>query len=179
MALHKAILVIDVQNALCIGESATYKAMDTISNINNVICKARKAAIPVIFIQHETHDGTFINGSEDWQLAQELNKDISDITIAKHTSDAFKDTTLTTRLDAMQINHLIVCGMQSEFCVDSTIRRALALNYAITVIADGHTTTDNDVLPAQKISKHHNSTWENITSYDVKAKCINANDINF
>jgi nicotinamidase-related amidase len=177
MEQKKAIIVVDVQKALCVGEGATYRAMDIISNINKVIAKARVAEVPIIFIQHETKDGAFIKGVEDWKLADELDVVSSDIIVAKSSSDAFRDTELKRHLDNMNVNHLVVCGMQSEFCVDSTIRRALALNYAITVVADGHTTVNNEVIPATIISKHHNCTWENITSYNERVQAINASQI--
>lgn len=177
MEQKKAIIVVDVQKALCVGGGATYRSMDIISNINMVIAKAREVEVPIIFIQHETKDGAFIRDAEGWKLADELDVESSDTIVAKSSSDAFKDTDLKRHLDTLKVNHLVVCGMQSEFCVDSTIRRALALNYAITVVADGHTTVDNEVIPAPMISKHHNCTWENITSYKNGVKAINASQI--
>lgn len=175
----QAILVIDVQNALCEGDGATSKAMDIIANINKVIRKARLAKAPVIFVQHETPSGLFTRGSYDWQLSNALDTLESDVYLRKATSDAFLDTELKERLDALKIKHLVICGMQSEFCVDSTIRRSLALGYTITVVADGHTTVDNKVLSAHAISEHHNDTWENITSYPGKAITTNAEQIEF
>lgn len=179
MKQNTAVLVIDVQNALCVGEGATHKAMDTISNINDVTTKARKVEAPIIFIQHETQGGDFANASIGWQLAAELNRSSMDRILTKHASDAFSNTGLKMILDQIQINHLVICGMQSEFCVDSTIRHALALNYSITVVADGHTTISSQIIPAEKISAHHNYTWENITSYSASAKVINAKNIRF
>ena len=179
MLSNTAVVVIDVQNALCLGKEATFKAMDIIANINEVIGKARQLYVPIIFIQHETKEGLFINGSNGWQLVQELDKASEDLIISKYSSDAFKGTELKRQLDTMEINHLVVYGMQSEFCVDSTIRRALALNYSITVVADGHTTINNEVITASLISEHHNCTWENITSYTAKAAVISASKIDF
>ncbi|GAB1264309.1 isochorismatase family protein [Aurantivibrio infirmus] len=59
MKLIKAVLIIDVQKALCCGEGATYRAEDVIANINELNRKARESDIPVIFIQHETKEGDF------------------------------------------------------------------------------------------------------------------------
>lgn len=63
------------------------------------------------------------------------------------------------------MDRLVVCGFQSEFCVDTTTRRALALGYPVTLVADGHSTTDNGVLSAAQISAHHNATLTNIVSF--------------
>ncbi len=68
-------------------------------------------------------------------------------------------------------------GLQSEFCVDTTTRRALALGYAVTLIADGHSTMDNGVLSAAQISAHHNVTLANITSFGPRVTAIQASDV--
>jgi nicotinamidase-related amidase len=57
-----------------------------------------------------------------------------------------------------RIDHLLICGMQTEYCVDTTTRRAVLDGYRVTLVADGHTTPDNEVLPADTIRRHHNVT---------------------
>ena len=44
----------------------------------------------------------------------------------------------------------------TEYCIDTTCRRAVSLGYDVTLVADAHTTHDNDLLPAEKIIAHHN-----------------------
>ncbi len=177
MTHRKAILVIDVQNALCHGKGATFNSLGVMDNINHVVARARQAGVPVIFVQHETESDPMRYQSEGWQLPKELKNAESDIYIRKKTSDSFKGTDLKGHLDRLGTNELIICGMQSEFCVDSTVRCSLSLGYTVTIMADGHTTVDNDIIPASTISKHHNCTWENITSYSSRATAINANRI--
>ena len=179
MQQQSAVLVVDVQKALCCGKEATYMAIETINKINQVIAKARVVDVPIIFIQHETPLGAFTYESDGWQLQVELANTESDIYIRKTASDAFQHTDLQTRLDVLQVNHLVICGMQSEFCVDSTVRRALALGYPVTVVEDGHTTIDTPVLAAASISAHHNHTWANLGSYGPRAIPVTAAHIEF
>ena len=179
MQQKSAVLVVDVQKALCCGNEATFMAIETINKMNQVIAKAREVDVPIIFIQHETPSGAFTYESVGWQLQTELANSESDIYLRKTASDAFQHTELQTRLDALHVNHLVICGMQSEFCVDSTVRRALALGYSVTVIEDGHTTIDTPVLAAASISAHHNHTWANISSYGPRAIPVKAAHIEF
>ena len=58
----------------------------------------------------------------------------------------------------MGVGRLIIAGIQTEFCVDTTCRRAFSLGYDITLMSDGHSTWDTDVLPADTIIAHHNRT---------------------
>lgn len=75
------------------------------------------------------------------------------------------------------IADLIICGLQSEFCVDSTVRRAMALGYPVVLVADGHSTFDNGVLLATQISAHHNKTLSSIESYGARTRVVPAADI--
>ena len=57
----------------------------------------------------------------------------------------------------MGVNHVVAMGLQTEYCVDTTCRTALNLDYDVTLIEDGHTTA-NAVVDAPTIIKHHNLT---------------------
>jgi len=174
-----AVLVIDVQHALCTGEYAVFEAGNLIGRINDVLEKARAAATLVIFIQHESPDGILDYGSDGWRLADGLKVLPSDLVVRKTASDAFHETELQAVLQERGIGELVICGLQSEFCVDTTIRRALSLGYPVTLVADGHATMDNDVLTATQIARHHNVTLANITSFGARVALSDARDLRF
>jgi nicotinamidase-related amidase len=163
--MKSALLIIDVQAALCTGKWSAFDIDNVVDRINAVSGKARTAGIPVVLIQHEENDGPLQFGTEGWKLYERLVVQPEDIEIRKTGSDSFYRTELHSVLQARGISNLIICGLQSEFCVDSTVRGALALGYSITLIADGHSTLDNGVLSAAQISAHHNATLQNLGSY--------------
>lgn len=99
--------------------------------------------------------------------------------VRKTAPDSFHNTQLHTLLHEHGISHLIICGMQSEFCVDTTTRRALALGYPVTLVADGHTTSDNRTLKAAQISAHHNETLSNIMSFGPRATAVPAAGVRY
>ncbi|WP_332825532.1 cysteine hydrolase family protein, partial [Ramlibacter sp.] len=150
-----AVLVIDVQQALCTGEHAAFEADLVVERINRVTRKARAAGAPVVVIQHESHDGPLAHGSAGWTLARGLETLPTDVLLRKTATDSFHRTELNDLLQARGVTHLVICGMQSDFCVDTTTRRALALGYPVSLVSDGHTTTDNAVLTAAQITAHH------------------------
>jgi nicotinamidase-related amidase len=122
--------------------------------------------MPVVLIQHEERsEGPMAFGSPGWQLAAALDARPGDLRVRKQTSDSFHETALHPLLQERGITKLIVCGLQSDFCVDSTVRRALALGYEVVLVSDAHSTMDNGVLSAAQISAHHNVTLANITSF--------------
>jgi len=69
------------------------------------------------------------------------------------------DTDLEEFLRARSIDRLIVTGCATDYCVDTTVRSALARGYPTTVPSDGHTTSDRPHLAAAKIIEHHNAIW--------------------
>ena len=172
-----ALLIIDVQQALCAGEYEAFESQRVIDRINLVSRKARAVSAPVIIIQHESEGGPLDYGAEGWELAKGLEALPTDTYIRKKATDSFHQTELHSVLQAKGIKSLVICGLQSEFCVDTTTRRALALGYPVVLVSDGHSTMNNSVLTAAQISAHHDETLANITSFGPRVDAISASEI--
>lgn len=169
-----ALLVIDVQQGLCEGPGAAFESDAVIARINAVSGRARAAGIPVVFIQHESGPGYLEHGSRAWQLADGLHAEPGDLRIRKTTPDSFLRTTLQETLESLSVRDLIICGMHSEFCVDTTTRRALALGYPVRLMEDGHTTAGNASLAPQQVIAHHNTTLSCMSSFGPRARPVPA-----
>ena len=152
----KALLIIDVQAGLCVGKYKAFDVEGLIERINSVSARARTAGLPVVLVQHEEQDEGFVHGSADWQLGESLVTADSDLRLRKTFGDAFKETRLHEMLQELGVSELIVCGMQSDFCVDATVRGAVALGYPLTLISDGHSTLDSEGLTAAQIIAQRN-----------------------
>ncbi|MDR3389369.1 MAG: cysteine hydrolase family protein [Rudaea sp.] len=174
-----ALLIIDVQQGLCEGAHSAFEASAVISRINAVSAKARAAGIPVILIQHEATSGYLEFGSYAWQLANGLHVEPSDLRVRKTTPDSFLRTGLEATLQAHTITDLVICGLHTEFCVDTTTRRALALGYPVTLVADAHTTEGNEYVTPRQVIQHHNATLSAISSFGVRARAIASQTLEF
>ena len=84
-----------------------------------------------------------------------------EIVIEKTASDGFYQTGLQAELDRLAIKRLIVCGLQTEFCVDTTCRAAFSRGFEIVLAADAHTTTDA-IASASIVVQHHNYALANL-----------------
>ena len=175
--MKTAVLVIDMQQGLCVGPSAAHDCAGTIERINSVIRQARTAGVPVIFVQHESGPGYLEHGSPAWQLAAGLEVEPSDERVRKTSPDAFLRTELQPLIERQGIRQLVICGMHTEFCVDTTTRRALALGYPVILVADGHTTAGNEALSPQQVISHHNATLTNISSFGPRVQAVRAIEI--
>jgi nicotinamidase-related amidase len=177
--MTRALLIIDVQQGLCEGERRAYDAPNVIARIDKIAGQARRAGTPVILIQHESPSGVLAADTPGWQVAQGLRTDEGDIRIRKTTPDAFHRTDLEAVLRRLGATELVICGMHTEFCVDTTTRRALALGYPVILVADGHTTAGNGVLTPVQIIAHHNETLTHIASFGPRARAVSSEVLKF
>lgn len=169
--MKSSVLVIDVQSILFDPEPQPYESPVVINEITQL---ARIRSDPVIFIQHEQPNSVIENGGCGWALQSSLVTQTGDYFVRKTTPDSFLNTNLQSVLLELGVDHLIVCGYATEFCIDTTIRRAAGLGYSVTLVADAHTTHDKEHANAVQIRAHHNATLPNISSFGVKIKVIAA-----
>ena len=172
-----ALLIIDVQHGLCSGKYEAFEATRVIERINVVSRKMREAGAPVVVIQHEAPGGPLVYRTEGWNLAAGLDVQPTDIYVRKKATDSFHNTDLRAILQAHGVKKLAICGLQSEFCVDTTTRSALALGYPVTLISDAHSTMDNSVLSAAQITAHHNETLANVTSFGPRVMPVPSSEM--
>lgn len=154
----QALLVIDVQQGL-FGANA-FDGPGLIERINALAARLRARHVPVVFIRHCGAAGSGLHPDEPGHpLHRDLQVRAGDVQLAKHHCDAFLDTQLDAVLRSAGVSEVIVTGFATEFCVDSTVRSALARGYRTVVPEDGHTTGDREQLSAEQIIAHHNATW--------------------
>ena len=175
--MNSALLIIDVQQGLCEGEGQAFESGSLITRINCVAQTVRQAGLPVVFVQHESGPGYLEHGTPAWQLANGLQTQPGDQFVRKTTPDAFLRTELQELLQDQGVTELIICGMHTEFCVDTTTRRALALGYPVVLVEDGHTSAGNAVLTATQVIAHHNATLTNISSFGPRVRAVASADI--
>lgn len=172
--MKTAMLIIDVQRIICVGEYAAFEIDRVIAAINGLSERAREAGVPVVLIQHEEAEEYFRFGSEGWQLAEDLLVADSDIRIRKTTPDSFHQTELQQVLQGLGVQRLIICGLQTDYCVDTTVRRALGLGYEVALAEDAHSTLDNAAIRAPQIIAHHNAVLGSMSSFGVRAQVMPA-----
>lgn len=152
-----AVLVIDVQLAPFNTPPPVYRGEQVLAAINRLIAWARGRALPVIFVQHDGPVGSPMEPhSANWQLHPGLRREAGDAIVRKTACDAFHQSELQAVLQQHDVGQLLVCGFASEFCVDTTVRRAAVEGYQTVLVTDAHSTKDRPALDAERIVAHHN-----------------------
>ena len=159
----RAMLVIDMQLGLFSSRQPRYQSNSVIANINRLLDACHVQGIPVIFIQHDGPIGDDLEPlSQGWELLPNLHRGPADHRIRKTSCDSFYRTGLQPLLHSLGVKSLIITGCPSDYCIDTTLRMAVSLDYQCFVISDAHTTSDRAHMDARTIITHHNSIWRNL-----------------
>lgn len=146
------LLVIDLQNYF------RKIAQPVLGNILKVIRVCRMRKIPIIFTQHghtdPSSDGGVLGewwgelilaGSEEWQLLPEIVVCEGDLILPKKRYSAFFETDLDQRLRTRGIKDVIIAGVMTNLCCETTARDAFMRDYHVFLLIDGTATRKEDL----------------------------------
>jgi nicotinamidase-related amidase len=134
-----ALLIIDVQNDYFQGGShALYNSLDATSNIENVLRQHREKGNHIIHVQHINPKGAgfFEPDTTGVKIHERVTPLANEPLIVKHQVSSFANTDLEKILREKGIKRLIICGMQTNVCVEGTAMNAVELGYGVTVLND-------------------------------------------
>lgn len=152
-----ALLIIDVQEAMfSYPDMKLYDEEGVVERIGSLLHKARKAGIPVLFIQHTEEEGEFVKGTPTWEINSRIAPQAGEKVIEKTTPDSFHLTGLQEELEQLGVTDLVLCGMQTDYCVNATSRRAASLGYSTVLVQDAHSTFEDGRQSGEEIVKQHN-----------------------
>jgi len=149
---HTALLVIDMQNYF-------HRIVQPIlENILKVIQSCRQKNIPIIFTQHGHTDPTsdggvlgewwgqlIIGGTKDWEFLPGIKIESKDTVLPKKRYSAFFETDLDATLRSMEIKDLIISGVMTNLCCETTAREAFMRDYRVFFLIDGTATGRSDL----------------------------------
>jgi nicotinamidase-related amidase len=142
------LLVVDVQQALI--DEGPHDQAAFLHRLQTLLAAARKAGAPVAYVQHA--DEGLVEGSAGWKIHPAVAPLAGEPTFGKHFSSSFKDTGLEAWLRSQGIEALVVVGMQTEYCLDATIKSAFEKGFRVTVPVGAHTTFDGRGMTAPQIN---------------------------
>jgi nicotinamidase-related amidase len=164
MIRNSALLIIDVQAGAFESPliPPIYRASELLKTIHELISRARRTEVEIIYVQHNGTAGHPLeSATEPWRIHPDISPAECDVVVQKWHSDSFHQTSLQEVMESRNIGTLMVVGLQTEYCVDTTCRRAFSLGYEVVLVKDGHSTWDTESLTAQQIINHHNRTLGN------------------
>jgi nicotinamidase-related amidase len=170
--LKAALVIVDVQIGLV--RLMPLELQDRVlSNITVLLRQARSSGVPVLFVQHDGPKGHPLQAdTPDWAIHPAIAPLKGEPVIRKKASDSFFETNLAETMQASNITHLVIAGGMTEYCIDTTCRRAVTLGYDVTLAADAHLTRDTPVINASQIIAHHNLVLDGFAAGSHSIKVI-------
>lgn len=177
-----ALFVIDMQNAFLHEDGylarsgkdiKPYKAI--VGSIQRLVTVMRKNRFPIIYCRHAYRRGyidggilinelfpsdksaqAWLDGSWDTEIYEPLKPEESDIVIKKNRYSAFWGTDLDQLLRNLNVDSVIITGIHTNVCCDSTARDAVYRDYRVYFVSDATATNDETL---------HRATLETMRRY--------------
>ena len=155
-----ALLVVDMQRFFLEDDSPTFTcgAAAILPTVKRLIAAFRKAGRPVIFTRHVHHpddldsgimgwwwEGKCLEGSRESEIHPELAPMPGEKVVFKHRYSAFYNTDLETVLRCLKVEDLVVSGVMTNLCCESTVRDAYYRDFRVFVPADGTGTMNEEM----------------------------------
>jgi ureidoacrylate peracid hydrolase len=181
---NRALLVIDMQNGFCHPDGSFARmgmglegAMEAVRHAAVAVGQARRAGIPVVFTRHVYRPGRPDEGASlkrnspalanldglaatswDAQVVDELGCGPDDLVVDKVRFDAFQWTSLEPLLRGLGVDELVICGVVTNICVETTVRSAFMRDFPVTLLAD---------CCAAKTRRLHELSLEVLSAYEL------------
>jgi nicotinamidase-related amidase len=148
--MKTVLLVIDVQQGLIDDQPA--RKDEFLLNLSLLIDAAHKSGTEVVYVRHDGGEGdSLAYGAPGWQLERSLKPRADERIFDKCFSSAFRKTGLHEYLAEQGVNRLVVCGMQTEYCIDTSVKVAFEFDYEVVIPSGATTTYANPFLSGEKL----------------------------
>ncbi len=165
-----AFVIIDMQNAAF--NSTVFHFLNSTEITTNIIELANRvrAADKYVVYSLATSDNN-PEGSFGWQPVTGLEFQENDIVALKYNSDAFLGSDLQKELAEINIGCIVICGVATDQCINSSFAGAKKRKFDIIMMADGHTAVGEEY---EAIIEEYNQTWQS-----QGASVIHGDEIDF
>jgi ureidoacrylate peracid hydrolase len=160
---RSALIVVDMQNGFledggsmaALGLPVADLRSKSLPGTQTLVAAAREAGVPVIWTRYvympDYRDGGLVpnvllpamkeleslaHGSWDAEVVAELAPDPSDVVIDKSRPSAFYGTQLEPVLTSLDVRNLVIAGVTTNICVETTARDAGQRDFHVHVVSD-------------------------------------------
>lgn len=144
--MKTGLLIIDIQNDyFANGKNPLSAPEPAADNTASVLQLFRQKGLKVIHVQHiSTRPGStfFLPYTVGAEIYPKLKPADGEKIIIKHSPNSFSGTDLEQYLKDNEIENLVICGMMTHLCVDTTVRAAADLGYKCLLVSDATATKD-------------------------------------
>ncbi|MDD6307584.1 MAG: isochorismatase family protein [Clostridiales bacterium] len=147
------LLIVDTQKMIVTED--LYKYSTFVHNVKELIHMARKNSVEVIYIRHD--DGfELTKGVEGFDIYEEFAPAEQEKIFDKHVNSVFKESGLLEYLRAKKENTVMLAGLQTDYCIDATVKCGFEHGFKMVIPELCNTTVDNEFLSGEKTYQYYN-----------------------
>ncbi len=154
------LLVIDIQKG--ITDERLYNFSGFIGAVAAIINTARANNIEVIYVQHDDGAGSgFSLGDEDFEIAEQVQPNKGERIFVKTVNSCFGNNDFCRYLTDAGEDTLMIVGLQTDFCIDATVKSAFERGYRVIIPQGANSTFDNKYMTGEMTYRYFNEMmWQ-------------------
>ena len=135
-----ALILIDIQNDYFPGGAGElHEPIAASLRARQLLEHFRQAHLPLVHIQHvalRPGAKTFLPGTLGGEIHENVRPLEGEVVFQKHYPNSFRDTPLLDHLKREGVSRVVICGMQTNMCVDATTRAAFDFGFECLIAHD-------------------------------------------
>lgn len=149
------LLVVDTQK-LIVNEKL-YEFNAFVLNVEKIIGTARQNNIEIIYVRHDDGpENELSKGTDGFEIYEKFQPMNDEKIFDKKVNSAFRETGLLEYLMDKGEKDIIIVGLQTDYCIDATIKCGFEHGFNIIVPAYANTTVNNKFMSAKQSYQYYN-----------------------
>ncbi|MCR5824351.1 MAG: cysteine hydrolase [Lachnospiraceae bacterium] len=156
------LLVIDMQKGVV--DEDLYAFNTFMERTAKLVAVARKNNVEVVFVRHDAGVGSGMSvGDEAFEIIDEVRPEAGEKVFVKTINSCFGNKDFRAYLEQKEDKRLMIIGLQTNYCVDATVKSAFERGYEVIIPEGTNSTFDNDYMSGETTVRYYNEdVWENI-----------------
>ena len=156
------LLIVDMQKGIVNDELFAFDTL--MERTAGLVDAARKNNVEVIFFQHDDGPGSgFSIGDEDFEITERLKPLPEEKVFVKTIGSCFGNSDFKEYMEKQKNRRLMIIGLQTNYCIDCTVKSAFERGYEVIVPEGCNSTFDNEYMSAETTVRYYNEDiWEGV-----------------
>ena len=166
------LIVVDMQKGLV--DEDLY-AFDTFTErTTQLVDAARKNHVEVIFVQHDAGPNSGMSiGDEAFEIIDRIAPVEGEKVFIKTINSCFGNKDFKQYLKQQTDKRLMIIGLQTNYCIDATVKSAFERGYSVIIPEGTNSTFDNDYMSGETTVRYYNEdVWEELVDAVTFEKAI-------
>ena len=156
------LLVVDMQK--CLVDEELYDYDSFVEKTVKLIDAARKNRVEVIYVQHDAGPGSGLSAGDDgFEIADQVSPEEGEKVFVKTINSCFGNKEFKEYMEQQEDKRLMVIGLQTNYCIDATVKSAFERGYEVIIPEGTNSTFDNAYMTGENTVRYYNEdVWDGV-----------------